>query len=67
MERRRFKWKGYDKNTGKELISISGKYYRPAEVDELLGDNSKAKEILGWEPKYNFEQLIKEMVENDCK
>ena len=59
--------KGYDKNTGKELIAISGKYYRPAEVEELLGDNSKAKEILGWEPEYNFEQLIEEMVENDCK
>ena len=68
------KWKGkglteigFDDKTGKELIVISEKYFRPCEVDELLGDNSKAKRILKWMPKYNFEQLVDEMVKGDCK
>lgn len=52
---------GIDKNTGKETIKIDTKYYRPAEVDLLLGDPSKAKKKLKWKPKYNFEDLIKEM------
>ena len=66
------KWKGegineigYDENTGRELIFVSEKYFRPAEVDELLGDSSKAKEKLGWEPKINFKNLVKVMVESD--
>ena len=58
---------GYDKNTGKELIFVSEKYFRPAEVDWLLGDATKAKEVLGWESKTPFDELIKEMVEQDCK
>lgn len=57
---------GYDKNTGKELIFVSEKYFRPAEVDWLLGDATKAKEVLGWESKTPFDELIKEMVEQDC-
>lgn len=57
---------GYDKNTGKEMIFVSEKYFRPAEVDWLLGDATKAKEILGWESKTTFEDLIKEMVDQDC-
>jgi GDPmannose 4,6-dehydratase len=68
------KWKGegineigYDENTGRELIFVSEKYFRPAEVEELLGDSSKAKEKLGWEPKINFENLVKIMVESDSK
>lgn len=68
------KWKGhgvneigYDINTGRELIFISEKYFRPAEVDELLGDSSKARVELGWLPTYTFDQLIEEMVECDCK
>ena len=63
------KWKGegineigYDTKTGKELIFISEKYFRPSEVDELLGDYSKAKKELGWTPKYTFKQLVEEMV-----
>lgn len=67
------KWKGsgmeeigYDETSGRELIFISDKYFRPAEVDELLGDSSKARNELGWNPKYSFDDLIKEMVENDC-
>ncbi len=56
---------GFDKNTGKELIFVSEDYYRPAEVDELLGDSTKAKEKLGWEPKIDFKSLVKIMVESD--
>ena len=68
------KWKGkgldeigYDENTGRELIFISEKYFRPAEVEELLGDSSKSRKELGWEPNYTFDNLVKEMVEEDCK
>ena len=57
---------GYDANTGRELIFISDKYFRPAEVDELLGDNTKARTILGWTPKCTFDELVHEMVEFDC-
>jgi GDPmannose 4,6-dehydratase len=53
---------GYDKNTGKEYVFISDKYYRPTEVDELLGDATKAKTELGWTPKTTFMDLVKEMV-----
>jgi len=56
---------GYDRNTGRELIFVSEKYFRPAEVDELLGDNTKARTELGWAPKYSFDDLVKEMVEGD--
>ena len=57
---------GYDENTGRELIFISEKYFRPAEVDELLGDSSKARRVLGWNTNISFDQLIREMVECDC-
>jgi GDPmannose 4,6-dehydratase len=57
---------GYDINTGKEIVFISEKYFRPAEVDELLGDSTKAKEELGWVPSVKFDDLVKEMVEADC-
>ena len=50
---------GYDKNTGKEYVFISDKYYRPTEVDELLGDATKAKTELGWTPKTTFMDLLK--------
>ncbi len=56
---------GYDKKTGRELIFVSEKYFRPAEVEELLGDSSKARRELGWSPKISFDQLVKEMVEYD--
>jgi len=58
---------GYDTNSGKELIFVSEKYFRPAEVQELLGDSTKARTILGWKPKYTFDELVKEMVLEDCK
>jgi GDPmannose 4,6-dehydratase len=57
---------GYDEVTNRELIVISEKYFRPAEVEELLGDSTKARTELGWMPKYTFAGLIKEMVEHDC-
>ena len=57
------KEKGIDKKTGKILIEIDEKYFRPAEVDILLGDATKAKEKLGWEPKTKFEELVKIMCE----
>lgn len=57
------KEKGIDIKTGKILIEIDPYYYRPTEVDLLLGDASKAKKILGWEPKVKFVELIKLMME----
>jgi len=56
---------GLDGNTGKTLVSISPKYYRPVEVPYLLGDPSKAERVLGWEPTISFVQLIEEMLAND--
>jgi len=58
---------GYDKETGRELICISEKYFRPTEVDELLGDSTRARNELGWKLKYDFTSLVKEMVDYDCK
>ena len=57
---------GYDKKTGKNLIFVDEKYFRPAEVEELLGDSTKARTELGWKPKYSFDELVREMVEMDC-
>ena len=59
--------KGHDKSNGNVLIEIDSYYFRPTEVDLLLGDASKAKEKLGWVPSYTFNQLVKEMVESDLK
>ena len=58
---------GYDEITGKELIIIDPKYFRPTEVELLIGDANKAKTILNWEPKIDFNNLVKIMVESDCK
>jgi GDPmannose 4,6-dehydratase len=52
---------GYDWNTKKAVIRVNPKYFRPAEVETLLGDASKAKEKLGWEPKTSFKQLVEDM------
>jgi GDPmannose 4,6-dehydratase len=52
---------GYDLNTKKEVIRVDPKYFRPAEVESLLGDSSKAKNKLGWEPKISFKQLVEDM------
>ncbi len=53
---------GYDWNTKRKVIAVDKKYFRPAEVESLLGDASKAKQKLGWEPKISFDQLIEDMV-----
>jgi GDPmannose 4,6-dehydratase len=54
---------GIDRNTGKVVIQVDERYYRPSEVETLLGDPSKAKSVLSWEPEYDFNSLIKEMCE----
>tara|TARA_B100001094_G_scaffold192836_1_gene186698 strand:+ start:12822 stop:13841 length:1020 start_codon:yes stop_codon:yes gene_type:complete len=53
---------GMDKHTKKTIISVNPKYYRPAEVETLLGDPTKAKTELGWEPEISFDELIEDMV-----
>jgi GDPmannose 4,6-dehydratase len=57
---------GYDTNSGKEYVFIDAKYFRPAEVELLIGDSTKARTILGWVPEIKFEDLVKKMVDNDC-
>ena len=52
---------GYDMNTSRVVIRVDPKYFRPAEVETLLGDATKAKEKLGWEPKISFKQLVEDM------
>lgn len=60
--------KGVDKATGKVLVEVDPKYFRPCEVEQLLGDPTKAKQKLGWNPrKTSFEELINIMVDNDIK
>ena len=56
---------GYDMNSKKIVIRVDPKYFRPAEVTTLLGDASKAKKILGWEPKISFKQLVEDMCINE--
>lgn len=58
---------GVDSKTGKVIVKVDEKYFRPAEVDLLLGDPSKAKKLLNWKPKYSFEELVKEMVISDLE
>lgn len=58
---------GYDEITGRDLIFIDPKYYRPTEVDVLWGDASKAQRVLGWRPQTSFRQLIAEMVQQDTQ
>ena len=57
----------YQLPVGKEVVAIDPEYFRPTEVDLLIGDSSKARAKLGWQPKYNLDGLIKEMVEADVK
>jgi GDPmannose 4,6-dehydratase len=57
--------KGFDSSTGKVIISIDPRYFRPTEVETLLGDPTKAKEKLGWVPTIAFEDMVKEMVMSD--
>ncbi len=59
--------KGYDKKTGKALIEVDSRYFRPTEVDFLLGDATKAREKLHWQPKYDLEAIVSEMIHDDMK
>jgi len=60
--------RGIDVATGKELVAVDPKYFRPAEVEQLLGDPTKAKTLLGWNPrKTSFPELVKIMVKHDMK
>ena len=60
--------KGIDKATGKVLVEVDPKYFRPAEVEQLLGDPTKARTLLGWNPrKTSFRELIRIMVEHDMR
>ena len=54
---------GVDKKTGNTIVKVDPKYFRPAEVETLLGDPTKAKTVLGWEPEYDFNALVQEMCE----
>jgi len=56
---------GIDRNSGREIVAVDPRYFRPTEVDTLLGDPSKAKELLGWEARTSFADLVKEMVAAD--
>lgn len=57
--------KGFDSKTGKMIVTVDPKYFRPTEVETLLGDPSKAKEKLGWTPEISFKELVSEMVQQD--
>lgn len=60
--------KGIDRKTGKILIEVDKKYFRPTDVETLLGDPTKAKSLLGWNPrKTSFEELVRIMMEHDLK
>ena len=58
---------GIEKNSGQTIVRVDSRYFRPTEVETLLGDPTKAKEKLGWVPEITFEQLVKEMVVEDMK
>ena len=59
--------KGIDKATGKVLVEVDPRYFRPAEVELLWGDSTKARTELGWKPQYSFMDLVKEMVQSDLE
>jgi GDPmannose 4,6-dehydratase len=59
--------KGIDVKTGKTLVEVDPRYFRPTEVELLIGNPAKAKEKLGWVPTTLFEDLVKEMVDADLK
>ena len=68
----KIEWSGKDLDEvgffeGDDIIKIDPRYFRPAEVEALIGDSSKAKEKLKWRPRISFEQLVKEMVDEDLK
>jgi GDPmannose 4,6-dehydratase len=58
---------GVDARTGRTIVRVDSRYFRPTEVDTLLGDPRKARDKLGWSAKIGFEELVKEMVESDLQ
>ena len=58
---------GINAATGETIVAIDPRYYRPTEVEQLLGNPAKAKAKLGWEPKVKFEELVKIMTIADCE
>ena len=56
-----------DRNTGKVIVEVDPRYFRPTEVETLLGDASKAREKLGWTPKISFEEMVQEMMQTDLE
>lgn len=61
------KEKGFDAKTGKQIVAVDPRYFRPAEVDSLLGDASKARKELDWKPEITFKELVKEMIKQDLE
>ena len=59
--------KGINEETGRVMVAVDSKYFRPTEVQELLGDASKARQKLGWKPRIGFQELVAEMVDADLK
>jgi GDPmannose 4,6-dehydratase len=59
--------KAYDADTGKCIVAVDPRYFRPAEVDTLLGDSTKAARRLGWKPRTTFDEIVREMTEGDLK
>jgi len=59
--------KGIDSETGKCIVAVDPRYFRPAEVETLLGDPTKARKKLGWKPRTSFAELVREMVESDLE
>ena len=57
--------RGYDSETGDLIVSVDSRYFRPTEVDSLLGDPTKARDKLGWKPKITFKEMVHEMMENE--
>lgn len=59
--------KDFKLESGKEVVCVDSRYFRPTEVDLLIGDSSKARQVLGWKPKYDLNALVKDMVQSDLK
>ncbi|MFH8038719.1 MAG: GDP-mannose 4,6-dehydratase, partial [Candidatus Aenigmatarchaeota archaeon] len=59
--------KGIDAKTGRVLVEVDPRYFRPTEVDILVGDATKARQVLGWQPTVTFDELVKIMIESDLK
>ena len=58
---------GYDKKTEKVYVKVDPYYFRPSEANVLIGDSTKARNELGWKPKYTFDEIVKSMMEHELK